>query len=282
MNRRRLPCGPMWLCLSFFWMAGAAPAQVIHRPAHEGTAPRTTTQTVGAGAVHEVGAPSRSRTLAPAGRPTARCAGCETAPALLARAAADAGVDPHLVRAVAWAESAFRPDAFSAKGAMGLMQLMPATARQYGVSDPFDPWQSAQGGSRLLRDLLDRYAGDTRLALAAYNAGPRAVERAGRAIPNYPETQAYVSKVLARQSRLLALSGPGAASASWSSTAPTWAPSAAARGAGAVAPAAELWRLATDAQPGRARPPLSSRRIGNALLLTPAPAPRNLPGPLDT
>ena len=97
-----------------------------------------------------------------------------------------------------------------------------------------------------------------------------------------PETQAYVSKVLARQTHLLALSGSGAASTPRSSVAPAWAPPATARPAGAQAPAPEVLLLTPNAQPGRAPPPLSSRRIGNALLLTPAPVPRNLPGPLDT
>lgn len=117
-------------------------------------------------------------------------------------AARTAGVDPHLVKAVAWAESAFRADAVSPKGAMGVMQLMPATAIQYGVDDPFDAVQSLQGGSRLLRDLLQRYGGEIPLALAAYNAGPGAVDRAGRRIPNYPETQAYVGRVLGAYERL--------------------------------------------------------------------------------
>lgn len=117
-------------------------------------------------------------------------------------AARNAGVDPHLVKAVAWAESAFRADAVSPKGAMGVMQLMPATALQYGVADPFDAAQSLQGGSRLLRDLLQRYAGEIPLVLAAYNAGPAAVDRAGRRIPNYPETQAYVGRVLGAYERL--------------------------------------------------------------------------------
>ncbi|RYF55798.1 MAG: lytic transglycosylase domain-containing protein [Comamonadaceae bacterium] len=113
-----------------------------------------------------------------------------------ALAARSAGVDPHLVRAVAWAESGFRADAVSPKGAMGVMQLMPATALQYGVDDPFNATKSLEGGSRLLRDLLLRYEGDVPLALAAYNAGPGAVERAGRNVPNYPETRAYVGRVM--------------------------------------------------------------------------------------
>ncbi|ACX52402.1 Lytic transglycosylase catalytic [Ammonifex degensii KC4] len=102
---------------------------------------------------------------------------------------------PGLVEAVARAESGLNPRAVSRAGAMGLMQLMPGTARALGVTDPFDPVQNVEAGARYLRQLLDRFGGDLRLALAAYNAGPGAVERY-RGIPPYPETQAYVEKVL--------------------------------------------------------------------------------------
>lgn len=103
-------------------------------------------------------------------------------------------VDPALVRAVIAAESAWKPDAISRKGAQGLMQLVPGTAAELGVSDTFDPVQNVDGGVRYLRKLLERYGGDLDRALAAYNAGPGAVDRA-RGVPNYPETRAYVQKV---------------------------------------------------------------------------------------
>ncbi len=104
------------------------------------------------------------------------------------------GIDPALVRAVIHAESAFNPEAISRAGAQGLMQLMPATAGDYGVTDAFDVHQNIEAGTRHLAELLSRYQGDVRLATAAYNAGAGAVERHG-GIPPFAETQVYVERV---------------------------------------------------------------------------------------
>jgi len=112
---------------------------------------------------------------------------------IIAEASAPHDVDPALVWAVIAVESAFAPNARSLKGAMGLMQLMPAAAAQYAVGDPFDPAQNVEAGTRHLRSLPDRF--DTMMALAAYNAGEGAVARFG-GIPPYRETREYVARVL--------------------------------------------------------------------------------------
>jgi len=114
---------------------------------------------------------------------------------LIEQVASTHGVDTALVRAVVQAESAFKSDAVSSKGATGLMQLMPATAKRYGVDDRRDPAQNVDGGVRYLRDLLEMFGQNLALAIAAYNAGEGAVMR-HRGIPPYSETQHYVRKVM--------------------------------------------------------------------------------------
>lgn len=113
---------------------------------------------------------------------------------MITAAATAQKVQPELIRAVMRQESAFRPCAVSNKGAMGLMQLMPATAEQFQVTDPFDPVQNVQSGAKYLKQLIDRFGGDLKLALAAYNAGPERIE--GNTIPDIPETRNYVQQIL--------------------------------------------------------------------------------------
>ena len=115
---------------------------------------------------------------------------------MIESAARASRIRPELVHAVVRAESAYRPDAVSEKGARGLMQLMPATAERFGVTDPHDPRQNLRGGTRYLHELLKLFNNDLRLAVAAYNAGENAVINYGRRVPPYPETQRYVEKVL--------------------------------------------------------------------------------------
>ena len=115
---------------------------------------------------------------------------------LVDEAAKQESLKSDLLRAVIRQESGSRPCAVSVKGAQGLMQLMPATVAEFGVADPFDPTQNVQAGAKYLKQLLERYGGDVPKALAAYNAGPARVDRAG-GVPSIPETINYVSSILA-------------------------------------------------------------------------------------
>ena len=159
----------------------------------------------------EHGEPAAARLLTrlhPASEELPWCAGSDGQPVRLANAgrseveavvrrlAPRFGLDPNLVLAVIAAESDFNPQARSPKGALGLMQLIPATARRFGVSDPLEPLQNLRGGMSYLRWLLARFDGDVPLTLAGYNAGENAVERHG-GIPPYTETQTYVRRILA-------------------------------------------------------------------------------------
>jgi soluble lytic murein transglycosylase-like protein len=115
---------------------------------------------------------------------------------MIEHAAKTQAVEPSLLRAVIAVESGFDSRAVSPKGAVGLMQLMPQTAKRYGAANPFDPAQNINAGAKYLRDLIKRYGRDLELALAAYNAGEDAVERSGRRIPAFKETALYVPRVL--------------------------------------------------------------------------------------
>ena len=115
---------------------------------------------------------------------------------IIEHAALSAAVESNLLRAVIVVESGFNSHAVSKRGAVGLMQLMPATASRFGVSNPYDAQQNVHAGARYLKFLIDRFGHDIRLALAAYNAGEDAVARNGGQIPPFSETMAYVPRVL--------------------------------------------------------------------------------------
>ena len=115
---------------------------------------------------------------------------------IIEKAAISAALEPNLIRAVIVVESGFNSRAVSKRGAVGLMQLMPATASRFGVSNPYDPKQNVHAGARYLKFLMNRFGQNVRLALAAYNAGEDAVERNGGQIPPFTETMAYVPRVL--------------------------------------------------------------------------------------
>ena len=117
------------------------------------------------------------------------------------------GVRADLVRAVMQVESGFNPVARSPKGAMGLMQLMPATAKQFGVRNAFNPAENVRAGVAYLRELLDRYQNNEELALAAYNAGPGAVDKHGQSVPPYRETQNYVAQINKMAARPIEMRG---------------------------------------------------------------------------
>ncbi len=145
------------------------------------------------------GAPTFASELAKAGAPQtsapATAGGATPFGAEIDAAASRYGVDPALLRGLVRQESGFDPAARSPAGALGLTQLMPGTARELGVTNPLDPAQALDGGARYLRQQLDRFGGDESKALAAYNAGPGAVQRFG-GVPPYAETQNYVQRVL--------------------------------------------------------------------------------------
>jgi hypothetical protein len=165
---------------------------------------------------------------------------------LIEKHAATYAVSPKLVRAVIQVESGFNPRAVSAKGAMGLMQLMPATAIEMGVRNVFDPEENIRGGVAYLRYLLNRYGSDVRLALAAYNAGPVAVDRNGYQVPPFGETQKYVSRIRSR-------TDAGGSTAPTSPPTRAATPASAARRAAAAPPGASpsprvyrWWERTTD------------------------------------
>lgn len=158
------------------------------------TAPR---ETKNAGLIREM--PLQMDTFEAASPPGARVNAAEETPegyrAIIEEMASKYNVDPTLITSVIQHESGFQADSVSHAGAMGLMQLMPETASWLGVTDPFNPRQNIEGGTKYLRDMLDKYDGNKALALAAYNAGPGNVDKYG-GVPPFKETRNYVSSVL--------------------------------------------------------------------------------------
>lgn len=124
---------------------------------------------------------------------------------LIAKVAAEQKLSENLLHGVIYAESSYNPQALSPKGAAGLMQLMPATARELGVDDVWDPLSNIRGGARYLKQLMNMFDNDLSLVLAAYNAGPGAVRTRGDRIPPFPETQRYVARVTEHYRRLQAV-----------------------------------------------------------------------------
>jgi len=188
--------------------AVAAPAPAAVRPRR--VRPTARIFTPPAPAERIVASLSADAPVPPAGQPPARMsagtslAGFSTGNALvdslIVESSARHGVDPLLIYSIMHQESSFKQRALSYKGASGLMQLMPATARRFGVTNIFDPRQNVEGGTRYMRWLLDRFRGDVRLALAGYNAGEGAVDKYGWRVPPYSETQNYVRRIFARYS----------------------------------------------------------------------------------
>jgi len=143
---------------------------------------------------------------------SAASAGSSPYDATIAQVAAREGLDPAVLHGLIQQESGFDPSARSSAGALGLTQLMPSTAASLGVAEPLNPTQSIEGGARYLKEMLERFGGNTADALAAYNAGPGAVQQYG-GVPPYAETQEYVSKVMAN-ANAYRQSNPGLASPS--------------------------------------------------------------------
>ena len=171
-------------------LPGTANAQIYSWREPDGSLVLSTTPKVGAAKTFAV---ANAATRVRATRPSFSRRAGQFEP-LIAEYSSEHGVRPDLVRAVIQAESAFNPLARSPKGAMGLMQLMPGTAMELGVTDPYDPEQNIRGGVTYLKSLLVQYSNNEELALAAYNAGPGAVERYGT-VPPYRETRNYIARI---------------------------------------------------------------------------------------
>jgi soluble lytic murein transglycosylase-like protein len=177
-------------CASLFW-PGQAEAQIYAWRDANGTLVLSDRKLDPGARTYEVPGAPTIRSTRPVPSRTVR----DRFEPLVLEHAARNNLRPELIRAVIQVESGFNPRARSPKGAMGLMQLMPATALELGVRNAYDPAENIRGGAAYLRQLLDRYDGDEELALAAYNAGAGAVDKYGRAVPPFRETRDYVKKV---------------------------------------------------------------------------------------
>lgn len=183
-------------------------ADIYKAVAADGSVTFTNVYRPGRGYVRVLRTPKPARPAAPAPAAARRPLPAAPAPAglpyasLVAAAAATHQLPEALLHAVIRTESNYNPLAISGRGAIGLMQLMPDTARELGVADPWDPAANIHGGARYLKRLLHLFDNDLPLALAAYNAGPAAVLRQGRAIPPYAETRQYVPRVIERYRHL--------------------------------------------------------------------------------
>ena len=158
--------------------------------------PAATPAAAGAPTSSFAGALAAAQT-SPSAAPVTGAGGSSAFDAQINAAASANGIDPALLKGLVSQESGFNPNARSGAGAVGLTQLMPGTAAGLGVTNPLDPAQSLQGGAKYLREQLDRFGGDEKLALAAYNAGPGAVQKYG-GVPPYAETQNYVNSVMSK------------------------------------------------------------------------------------
>lgn len=174
------------------WFASPADAQIYTWRNPEGALILSNTRPKNGESVQSYAVPASEGVLVTRKVPTERARAYDD---LIVEHARRNGVRQSLVRAVVQVESGFNPMAYSNKGAMGLMQLMPATAQQFGVRNAFNPEENVRAGVLYLRQLLDRYGNNEELALAAYNAGPGAVDKYKQSVPPYRETKDYVLKV---------------------------------------------------------------------------------------
>jgi len=190
------------LALALACCGAGAQADIYHGRDEDGAPRFSDRPAAGLDLLFEVDDPAARQQPSPNRAPSPQYSGMRRYAAEIEAVAAEFGLAPELLHAVIEVESSYDPRAVSPRGAAGLMQLMPATARGLGVVDRFDPRANLRGGARLLQSLLGAFDGNLQLALAAYNAGAGAVRRHGMRVPPYAETVEYVDAVLRRFERL--------------------------------------------------------------------------------